>query len=125
MDLQTRELVIDQLIIQRGYDLLSEHMPNCMPEPTMICGISPVASKGNIRIVQRMGHSRNTMEGGVFWDTSKYNDFPIRVQNYILSFLSKTYFHTQSTSLQEYDGSTCLQMEIPFFSEYQRLGVSY
>jgi hypothetical protein len=65
------------------------------------------------------------MSGGIFWNSSKCNNTPIRFYNFILAFLSKQYFSQHSARHTEVDGSICNQLQIPIYSEYRRNGLSY
>ena len=126
IDFQTGERVIDRLIIDKAFDICNSHMKKSENDNQVLMnGISPVSSKGKVILIHRTNQARNQMEACFNWENLNYNSHPIPHSTHILVLLHRLFFATHSTPITDVTEVPGRYLEIQFFSEYRREGVSY
>ena len=127
IDLQTAERLVDRLMIHHAYDLMTDQLSKLESyvPPIYRDGISPVSSKGTLRLIEPANGKRNCMNGGLFWDNSNYNQYHIPHQTYVMSLIHRMMFEEYSCPKLNSTGELERTLEVPFFSEYTRQNLSY
>ena len=111
-------------MVQRAYDFVRDDARNISPRavPSSPTGSS---SKGTFRFTNDPTHGATTVRSEFFWKRLKHNPLTLLYQNDILALLFSQLFLRYASALPGDSPVTVRQLEIPFFSEYERNGFVY
>lgn len=122
LDLQTGQRVLERLIIQRAYDLVTAE--TAAPQETPITSkLLSQASKGTYKFICDNTTGTNHVSACLTWKRQKHAGLVPLHHDHIIRTLITTLFETYAITDITLGGPTVL--EIPFFTEYERNGFIY
>jgi Plavaka transposase len=117
LDIQTGHRVVERLIIQRAYDMVSTEVANMSGVLPQLSAVQR-ASKGTYRFISDNSTGAGHVTASFHWKRTKHDGLVPLHQDHIIRTILTTLFTAYATPSTALIGATML--EIPFFTEYSR-----